>query len=112
MSQDVILGTLLPHANVSGAAISTQFGLCRVEQTWPRVRLSSATCGFALQRAVLDGPVLDQTGLEGRYDFVLTWLPTGTEFGREASTATTERQSSAGPVPGNPGAVRNEAGSG
>jgi uncharacterized protein (TIGR03435 family) len=37
--------------------------------------------GFALQGAVLDRPVLDQTGLKGRYDFVLTWSPSGTEFG-------------------------------
>jgi uncharacterized protein (TIGR03435 family) len=37
--------------------------------------------GFGLQGAVLDRPVLDQTGLKGRYDFVLTWSPGGTEFG-------------------------------
>ena len=36
--------------------------------------------GFGLQGAVLDRPVLDQTGLKGRYDFVLTWRPGGTEF--------------------------------
>jgi uncharacterized protein (TIGR03435 family) len=37
--------------------------------------------GFGLQGAVLDRPVLDQTGLKGRYDFTLTWAPLGTEFG-------------------------------
>jgi uncharacterized protein (TIGR03435 family) len=37
--------------------------------------------GFGLQGTVLDRPVLDQTGLKGRYDFVLTWLPGGTELG-------------------------------
>jgi uncharacterized protein (TIGR03435 family) len=36
---------------------------------------------FALQGAVLDRPVLDQTGITGRYDFTLTWAPNGTEFG-------------------------------
>ncbi len=36
---------------------------------------------FALQGAVLDRPVLDQTGIAGRYDFTLTWAPLGTEFG-------------------------------
>jgi uncharacterized protein (TIGR03435 family) len=36
---------------------------------------------FALQGAVLDRPVLDQTGISGRYDFTLTWAPLGTEFG-------------------------------
>jgi uncharacterized protein (TIGR03435 family) len=37
--------------------------------------------GFALQGAVLDRPVLDHTGITGRYDFTLTWAPLGTEFG-------------------------------
>jgi len=37
--------------------------------------------GFALQGAVLDRPVLDRTGITGRYDFTLTWAPLGTEFG-------------------------------
>jgi len=37
--------------------------------------------GFALQGGVLDRPVLDQTGIVGRYDFTLTWAPLGTEFG-------------------------------
>jgi uncharacterized protein (TIGR03435 family) len=36
---------------------------------------------FALQGAVLDKPVLDQTAITGRYDFTLTWAPLGTEFG-------------------------------
>jgi uncharacterized protein (TIGR03435 family) len=39
---------------------------------------------FALQGAVLDRPVLDQTGIEGRYDFTLTWATLGTEFGGSA----------------------------
>ena len=43
-------------------------------------RMSDFT-GFALQGGVLDRPVLDQTGIEGRYDFTLTWAPLGTEFG-------------------------------
>jgi uncharacterized protein (TIGR03435 family) len=39
---------------------------------------------FALQGAVLDRPVLDQTGIAGRYDFTLTWATNGTEFGGSA----------------------------
>jgi uncharacterized protein (TIGR03435 family) len=44
----------------------------------------NATMGdFAglLQTAVLDRPVVDQTGLTGRFDFTLTWTPDETQFG-------------------------------
>jgi uncharacterized protein (TIGR03435 family) len=34
-----------------------------------------------LQRAVLDRPVLDRTGLSARYDFDLEWAPDETQFG-------------------------------
>jgi uncharacterized protein (TIGR03435 family) len=36
---------------------------------------------MALQQAVLDRPVLNRTELEGRYDFTISFAPTGTEFG-------------------------------
>jgi uncharacterized protein (TIGR03435 family) len=32
------------------------------------------------QGAVLDRPVVDQTRLEGRYDFTLNWTPDETQF--------------------------------
>lgn len=35
----------------------------------------------ALQGAVLNRPVVDQTGLSGRFDFQITFAPGGTEFG-------------------------------
>ncbi len=34
-----------------------------------------------MQAVVLDRPVVDRTGLEGRYDFQLTWTPDETQFG-------------------------------
>jgi uncharacterized protein (TIGR03435 family) len=36
---------------------------------------------FGLQGAVLDRPVLDQTGLKDRFDFALIWMPDDSQFG-------------------------------
>jgi uncharacterized protein (TIGR03435 family) len=34
----------------------------------------------AMQRTVLDKPVVDQTGLMDRYDFTLNWTPDDSQF--------------------------------
>ena len=34
----------------------------------------------SLQSAVLDRPVVDRTGIEGRFDFTLDWMPDETQF--------------------------------
>ena len=50
----------------------------------------NATMGdFAgtLQAVVLDRPVVDQTALQGRFDFTLTWTPDETQFGGRGGQA-------------------------
>jgi uncharacterized protein (TIGR03435 family) len=46
-----------------------------------------------LQRAVLDRPVVNKTGLPGRYDFDLTWAPDETQFGGEVPIAPSDAPS-------------------
>ncbi len=40
-----------------------------------------------MQAVVLDRPVVDQTGLAGRYDFTLSWTPDETQFGGRGAQA-------------------------
>ncbi len=56
----------------------------------------NATMGdFAslLQRALLDRPVVDKTGLTARYDFDLDWAPDETQFGGEVPVAAADAPS-------------------
>jgi uncharacterized protein (TIGR03435 family) len=51
---------------------------------------SMAELASVMQRAALDRPVVDQTGLRGRYDFDLSWTPDATQFGGLGLAGTAE----------------------
>jgi uncharacterized protein (TIGR03435 family) len=47
-----------------------------------------------LQRAILDRPVVDKTGLSKRYDFEIEWAPDETQFGGDGPKASADTPSS------------------
>lgn len=53
----------------------------------PARNASMADFVSVLQRAVLDRPVVDKTGLTGRYDFDLEWAPDESQFGGDVAPA-------------------------
>jgi uncharacterized protein (TIGR03435 family) len=46
----------------------------------PAVNATMADFAGVLQTAVLDRPVVDKSGLPGRYDFTITWTPDESQF--------------------------------
>jgi uncharacterized protein (TIGR03435 family) len=48
------------------------------------VNAQMADLAFVLQNYVLDRPVVDQTGLSGRFDFKFNWTPDQSQFGGRA----------------------------
>ena len=47
----------------------------------PARNATMAELAWVMQRAAVDRPVVDKTGLSGRYDFELEWAPDETQFG-------------------------------
>ena len=47
----------------------------------PVINATMADFASVMQGAVLDRPVIDQTGLTGKFDFTLSWTPDETQFG-------------------------------
>lgn len=52
----------------------------------PAHNATMAQFASMLQRAVLNRPVVDQTGLTGKYDFTLDWTSDETQFGGQGPT--------------------------
>jgi uncharacterized protein (TIGR03435 family) len=48
--------------------------------TLPGMNATMGDLAGVMQTAVLDRPVIDKTGLQGRYDFTLRWTPDETQF--------------------------------
>jgi len=59
----------------------------------PGRNASTGDLASLLQRAILDRPVVDRTGLTGRYDFDLDWAPDESQFGGDVPKATSEAPS-------------------
>jgi uncharacterized protein (TIGR03435 family) len=59
----------------------------------PARNATMADFASLLQRAVLDRPVVDKTGLNGKYDFDLDWAADETQFGGEVPVAPPGAQS-------------------
>lgn len=59
----------------------------------PARNASMGDLASLLQRAILDRPVVDKTGLSERYDFDLEWAPDETQFGGDVPSASADAPS-------------------
>lgn len=63
----------------------------------PARNASMAEFAGVMQSAVLDRPVVDQTGLPGKYDFTLRWTPDESQFGGMAARVPAPSANAAAP---------------
>jgi uncharacterized protein (TIGR03435 family) len=64
----------------------------------PVTNATMADFAGVMQMAVLDRPVIDRTGLQGRFDFTLTWTPDETQFASFGVRIPTSTDPNAPPV--------------
>jgi uncharacterized protein (TIGR03435 family) len=74
-------GSKLTKSESSGPLISFSFETAAGGIALPVKNATMAEFASVMQTGVLDRPVVDQTGIEGRYDFVLKWAPDDSQFG-------------------------------
>ena len=74
----------------------------------PAINASMADFAGVMQSSVLDRPVVDQTGLQGRWDFTLQWTPDETQFGGRGAMA--QGQAGANAPPGLFTAIQEQLG--
>lgn len=74
-------GSKLTKSESSGPLISFSFETAAGGISLPVKNATMAEFASVMQTGVLDRPVVDQTRIEGRYDFVLKWAPDDSQFG-------------------------------
>jgi uncharacterized protein (TIGR03435 family) len=68
----------LPELSITlGASNAANANLAAISAT----NATMADLAGVMQRVVLEWPVVDQTGIGGRYDFSFSWTPDGAQFG-------------------------------
>jgi len=71
---------LKPPTESTGDRVPLIFVISPQNARLPGRNASMAELASVMQRAALDRPVVDKTGLSGRYDFDLEWMPDETQF--------------------------------
>jgi uncharacterized protein (TIGR03435 family) len=81
-------GSKLTKNEGGGPLPALFFGPAQGGISLPARNATMAEFAGVMQQAVLDRPVVDQTGIEGRYDCVLKWAPDDSQFGGHPPGAT------------------------